>query len=287
MSVPALTLQDIDSDLRRLRLGRDCLAGVWRCIKEEGRASSALTAILNEEGWIAQRVVHVAQQVMGEDSGRVTQLSEAVKVLGASDVARIVFLSVMHRTFGGPEIAYGWSESDHWSHALFTGCAAEQIAAQLGYSPGLAFAAGISHGIGRYFIGWHCGRWGVRLENPGPVSSAQLREEATRFGMNQCDVGSVVLSRLGFGESLQMAVRWFCYPQFAGELAGDAERLQAAIELALIIRTQAGGSRNPWESLNGPQRHILELSLPRVRRFRTALDTQRPSVTRPPLLVPA
>jgi hypothetical protein len=263
MSFPPLTSLDIEADLRRLGLARGAWSPLALACSAQGGSLKPLVDLLDEDERLAEWVVTAASLAKGSPA---IDLAEAVLQLGFEEVCRMVLLAHRQRYFADPHTVHGSTARQHLKQAVIAASLHEQIALALGHPARRAFAAGLMHGIGRSFVGWHCGRWGIRLNHTGEWSHRQVREETMRFEMNQCDAASEALGRLGFGEEITLPVRWWGHPQFAGPWSGDAERLQASVELALLqsdaVDRESGAHA---ENLTEPQRVILERALPRAR----------------------
>ena len=269
--VPPIQPSDVDVCLFRLGLSQGCLHGLWQVLESEGVDLTLLQTFIEQNRWLEERLLRVASQLPHLGKQGPDTLEEFYETLPAGDIPRLVLAAYLQQVFAGSEGDYGWSESEHWSHAVFVACVNEEIARRAGVPEAVAFAVGLTHGIGRYLVAWHLQQWGSHVGNKGAINAEQLKEEATRFGMNQCDIGALILERLGFPEQVCIPVKWFRFPQLAPGHRAACERLEQAIELVLKVRSQAPTGGSHGAELEVGQRHVLARALSQVRLIELAL----------------
>lgn len=211
--------------LPRCLAGED-LPGLARSLAGQPSLASALARLAGRDG----AVDATALAALGPQA--VHQLTLALGLLSA------------YRR--GPCSAFDYPR--HWSHALATACAAQQLAATGGPDGASAtelFCAGLLAGCGRLALATGRPRSYARLLRAfDPAlrnSSLLLASERARYGYHHLRLGAAMLRRWHAGPLLAHAVRYLEEPERGQTRATRrmAWQLQLAARMALVCATPA------------------------------------------------
>jgi HD-like signal output (HDOD) protein len=172
---------------------------------------------LAQDQALATRVLRLANSAYYGLSRRVSDIHEAVLVLGMRSVRNLAVVASSYRWMSKPFEAYGLGSMQLWKHASGTAVAAHTVASRAGAKDAdIVFTAGLIHNVGMSVLS-------SRIEGIGPVllqaaesGRAPFREvESGHFGFDHAAVGSYLAEQWNLPDSLVAAIRYHHSPEDA------------------------------------------------------------------------
>jgi putative nucleotidyltransferase with HDIG domain len=165
-------------------------------------------------------------------AGSVSNLDEAVTLLGFNAIYRLVAMSISEELLGASQAGYGIGSGELWEHSVTTAVAARVIVRKVGGEENVVFTAALLHDIGKLVLGSFLE--GCRqsvLSQTGSSGLSFLEAEKTVLGVDHAEIGGRVLEEWKFPENLVSAVRHHHDPA----QARPHEQLAAYVHLGDLI----------------------------------------------------
>lgn len=160
------------------------LPALLSAVSDERGSAADLAAVVATDAGLASRVMAVANSAQYALSRTVSDLDQAVVLIGGSMVQTLAIASAA-MLLDGEE-----SMRPRREHALDVACVARRLAPLVGARPSDAFAAGLLHDVGELLLSQaHASDYGQIIL--GDLSHAeQLAAEKARFGMDHALLGA-------------------------------------------------------------------------------------------------
>lgn len=176
--------------------------------EDERSATMDLAAVISSDQALTAKLLRLSNSAYYGYARRISNVREAVILLGMRTVRSVAISSAIIETFKLPEIE-GFSQDLFWAHSVTVGLVAEAIARETKAArPEDAFTAGVLHDIGKLAM-MLCEpqlfRQTVDLLNSSTISWPEA--EARVFGVGHHLVGARLAQRWKFPESLVDAIR--------------------------------------------------------------------------------
>lgn len=205
----------------------------------ESSVQDLIQAILPDQS-MCVAILKIANSALYGRSEKVSSLEKAIMVLGFNEVQNIVLGKSVVTAFGTICKKNKPVIDQFWDHSFTCGLAAKTIAEHLGLSsPGQFFVGGLIHDIGKL---------AMLLTFPdqylpsswlaGFSSEEKLLEERQTFTISHDEVGSHLLKRWHFPESLLSAIEYHHAPDDAPKHKGFPLLIQLADILAFLCCNQ-------------------------------------------------
>jgi putative nucleotidyltransferase with HDIG domain len=226
----------------------------------------AVALRIEKDAGLAAQVLRVVNSALFGLSSKVTSISRAVTILGYKTTQRIVSVAALLNKMGreDPEIEYDLQT--HWSHSLWIGHGAAQVArlTQAGH-PDDFFSAGLLHDIGK-LIEYQYLKPMMKQILLAVGQGAALEEIEQRvLGANHAAIGAYVCQQWGFPEALVASVRdHLRLPEVFERGDRSKEALSVAAMCAISKGEEAASAWAPLLKLS--QDSVLEASREGQRR---------------------
>ncbi len=190
-----------------------------------------LTRVLSGDPALTAKVLRLSNSPFYGRARTVGSLNEAVMILGFHTIRSLVVASSTYSLFRkGKSEKHG---ETLWAHSLGTGLAARIVAKHVRH-PNVeeAFIVGLLHDIGKLILLQKMPseyKDVISTVETTPVGFAEA--ERTALGFDHCQLGSIVLSRWNFPESLCDAVA--CHHQL--ESSESAANVQAPLAFVVAL----------------------------------------------------
>jgi len=200
----------------------------------ESSANDLVKAILPDQT-MCVAILKTANSALYGRPKKVSSLEVAVTVLGFNEIQNIVLAKAALTAFKPLFEANKRELALFWDHAFTCGLAAKIISEHINVSSGQFFIAGLLHDIGKlamflaYGEKYDTSRWLTELSD---VST--LEEEKQTFSITHDIVGSRLLKRWQFPDSLVAALRYHHSPHTASELQSYPLIIQLADFLSFM-----------------------------------------------------
>lgn len=211
----------------------------------ECSANTLVKAILPDQA-MCVAILKIANSVLYGRPKRVSSLETAVIVLGFNEIQSIVLGKAAITTFNHLFKDHRQALQHFWDHSFTCGLAARIIAESLNLRSGQFFMAGLLHDIGKLAMllafkqKYQTTRW-----MDGPSTGERLEEEEQTFSITHGAVGSRLLSRWQFPDSLVTALRYHHHPGKASQSRG----YPLIVQVADFLAHQSNAPEPPSEAL--------------------------------------
>jgi len=214
MSTASLSIEEIvakTSDLPTMPAA--ALAVMREAESSTGTASTVARHIAQDQA-LAARVLRLSNSAYYGLSGEVTDLQEAVIVLGMRSVRNLAMVAATYPWMSRPLKGYCLGPKEMWTHSFGVAIAAQHIARRSRITdPDIAFTAGLLHNLGKVALS-------IWLENKIPVLISIANQEGITFdaverkvlGYDHAEVGEFLGKRWNLPKPLLAAIRYHHSP---------------------------------------------------------------------------
>jgi HD-like signal output (HDOD) protein len=197
-------------------------------------ANDLVKAILPDQA-MCIAILKIANSVLYGRPKKVSSLETAVVVLGFNEVQNIVLAKAAVRAFQPIFKTHKEDLNAFWEHSFICGLAARVVGEYINLPSGQFFVSGLLHDIGKLAMLLAFGkRYDTDKWLLGISTAKQLEEEHQIFAITHDVVGSRLLQRWQFPDTLIAAVQHHHAPGAAQKLQGFPLVLQLADFLAHI-----------------------------------------------------
>jgi putative nucleotidyltransferase with HDIG domain len=210
---------------------------IMRLIEEEDYDIRTLAAELRKDQVLSARTLQLANSVMFSARQRIDSIDQALMHLGVNLVVKFIIAAAVESFFAQAGSGYSLCKGGLYHHAVGAAVIAEKLARLTGTAkPGLAYAAGLLHDIGKVVLDQFVG-------GAYPLFYRQLIEEKTSdftqveqalFGTTHAAVGFRLAERWSFPDALAEAIRCHHEP----EQGSRHRELDSVIFLANLIMSR-------------------------------------------------
>ncbi|MCP5228660.1 HDOD domain-containing protein [Accumulibacter sp.] len=181
----------------------------------------AVEQVIVNDPAISAKILRVANSAFFGFSRRVGTISEAVRVLGFTNVQGMIFSVGAFDAFRTERL----NLTDFWKHSIATATAARFLSPQVHCSADEAFMAGILHDIGKLIFAIQEESYHQVLElSHGETPMGSLEAEQTLFEFTHPEVGEMIAERWDLPARYVAAIAHHHHPAAAGD-----ERLFCAL----------------------------------------------------------
>jgi putative nucleotidyltransferase with HDIG domain len=214
---------------------------IMRLMDEEEYDIRILAAELRKDQVLSARTLQLANSVMFSTRHRIESIDHALMHLGVNLVMKFVIAAAVDGFFSQSGMGYSLCKGGLYHHAVGVAVIAEKLARLTGAAkPGLAYAAGLLHDIGKVvldqFVGAAYPLFYRKLIEEQTADFTQA--EQTLFNTTHPAVGFELAQRWSFPDSLAEAIRCHHEPEEGSRYRG----LDGLVFLAnlLMSRFRAG-----------------------------------------------
>jgi putative nucleotidyltransferase with HDIG domain len=189
---------------------------IMRLMDEEEYDIRILAAELRKDQVLSARTLQLANSVMFSSRHRIESIDHALMHLGVNLVMKFVIAAAVDGFFSQSGMGYSLCKGGLYHHAVGAAVVADKLARLTGAAkPGLAYAAGLLHDIGKVVLDQFVGA-------AYPLFYRQLIEERTAdftqaeqalFGTTHPAVGFQLAQRWSFPDTLAEAIRCHHEPE--------------------------------------------------------------------------
>lgn len=210
---------------------------------------------------------------------RISNIHEAIALLGFSTVTDMVLAASVFRQFSGKRS--GFDRGKLWQHAMAVGMASDRLGKTLGASNnnGL-YSAGLLHDIGKVALDWlEPDAYGEMAQHAVDESLSTLVSERVRFITDHCEVGSLLAARWNLPPVVVESIRLHHAPEESVEYPKAAWIVSWADALSYEAGLGAPGNGAPPPlqlsngELPGPDAKLQEEVVEELRTASELIDT--------------
>lgn len=254
------------AQVEKLGASAAVLSKALRLLRDPRSTATSLVEVIQADPAMTADLISLGNSAYYGVTSRISNLNDAVNLLGYDEVYRMVGFNTSKQIFAQPLTAYSLTAEEDWS--LSVGCALlmQELAPIVGIAADESYTTGLLHRVGRRAIDFALQE--VRLVGSFQTSPLPLIERENAFvGMSYSDVGGMLLERWRFPDHVVEAVRL----QHCTVRPGESALLTA---LRLAVATLGGGAFAN-ESEQVAARENLKGSLASIGRTWADLDSMR------------
>lgn len=224
-------------------------------ISKKDVSIAEIERILRHDPGLAVNVLRLANSAFFGIPTKVTNLRQAVMLLGVKRFAKIAVGASMNKTMDTAVEGYGLSPGELWLHSIAVSTTAEALAKNRKLAEANDFfTPALLHDLGKLVLGKF-----VKAEQPKidslvadgvPIVIAE-REVLTT---DHAEIGALILSKWSFPDDLINAVLWHHYP----DGSEDSNLYPEIVYLANLLCHSKGGGESEEEALNMPYPSVLD-----------------------------
>lgn len=179
--------------------------------------------IIEKDPSMSAKVLQVANSAAASSSRRISNITEAVGMLGVENIRSFILMAGIFETADQSQMPRGFSLEKLWEHGMKVGEFAKRITALETEDKRLvddAYTAGLLHDIGLLILATKMPEpfaETLRLtEDPG---MSLLKAEKQVFGATHAEIGGFLLDLWGLPEAIVEAISYHLYPSATPEKA--------------------------------------------------------------------
>jgi len=210
-------------------------------MKDPDKGTEEIMSVISTDPSIVAGVLKLANSSLYAPPNPVTDLNEAVSLLGIKEIYRIVSNVTSSSLLDGELTSLEIGKGGLWTHSLAVAIVMETIAENESDLQGLPYTLELLHDIGKLVLHHAYGECYNRVFQGVETENLSLNQaETALFGFDHALVGGEMLKEWGFPEEIYTPVRYQYTPEKAGPLRKMSDALQIANWAAGVIGCNDG-----------------------------------------------
>ncbi|MBK1879254.1 HDOD domain-containing protein [Pelagicoccus mobilis] len=225
-----MTVEDLIQKTDTLPPAPEVLPKLVKIMKDPDTDSNDIVQLISTDAAIMAGVLKLSNSGAYSPPSPVTDLNDAVAMLGIKEVYRIVNLVSSGDYLDGALPSMDIGKGSLWAHSLAVALIMDQIANDVCDMDGLPYTLGLLHDIGKLGLHLGCGEQYVDIFKKVETERLSLdKAENETLGFDHALAGSKMLEEWSFPEEVYMPIRYQYNPQEAPE---EHRQLAGALHLA-------------------------------------------------------
>ncbi len=265
-----MTVEELIQNTDTLPPAPEVLPKLVKIMKDPDTDASDIVQLISTDAAIMAGVLKLSNSGAYSPPSPVTDLQDAVAMLGIKEVYRIVNLVSSGDYLDGALPSMEIGKGSLWAHSLAVALIMDQIAKDLTDMEGLPYTLGLLHDIGKLGMHLGCGEQYVNIFKKVETERLSLdKAEIQTLGFDHALAGSKMLEQWSFPEEVYIPIRYQYNPIEAPE---EHRQLAGALHVAnwgaAVIGANDG--RDCWalDMIEGAfdiEQHALELAILNAR----------------------
>ncbi len=210
---------------------------------------------------------------------RISNIHEAIALLGFSTVTDMVLAASVFRQFSGRRS--GFDRGKLWQHAMAVGMASDRLGKSMGVKGnGGFYSAGLLHDIGKVALDWlEPDEYADMAKRAVDEGQSTYEAERVQFDTDHCEVGSILAARWNLPSTVVEAIRLHHTPQESVEYPKAAWIVSWADSLSYEAGLGAPGNGSApallasGADVPGPNAQLQEEVIEELRTAAELIDT--------------
>ena len=249
------------------------VTGLLSSMDSEDVDVHAIAKQLSCDQALAAKTLRLANSSFYGMQHQVSNMNEAIVILGLRNVRTLITASLITRSFAGKKVE-GFDFLVFWSHSIAVAVCARELANDSRFNPDTAFIAGLLHDLGRLvLVTGHTELYRTILAYKVLHQCEDIEAETAILGTDHCVIGQALAAHWKFPEEMQLAVLQH-HPK-DGEVLNQ---LSAIVHIASVFAIALDMSKAQdaivpkvstaaWEQLNLNQDACLQIFTKIERQF--------------------
>lgn len=240
-----MNLSDLVKNTKALPAAPEILPKLIEMMQNSDTDAGDVVILIATDPSIVTGVLKLANSSLYAPPNPVTDLSEAVSLLGIREIYRIVSAVTSNSFLDGELSSMDIQKGGLWIHSLAVAHIMEIIAEASSPLDGLPYTLGLLHDIGKLALHHACGEAYTDIFKEIETENVSInRAETRRLGFDHAQAGSQMLEEWNFPKEVFLPIRYQYSPYEAGEFKELAGALQVANWAAGVIGCNDG--RDTW-----------------------------------------
>lgn len=240
-----MNLSDLVKNTQALPAAPEILPKLITMMRNSDTDAGDVVSLIATDPSIVSGVLKLANSSLYTPPNPVTELGEAVSMLGIREIYRIVSAVTSNSFLDGELSSMDIQKGGLWIHSLAVAHVMELIAEEHSPLDGLPYTLGLLHDIGKLALHHACGEVYADIFNQIETEKVSInRAESTKLGFDHAQAGAQMLEEWDFPEEVFIPIRYQYEPNKAGEFKALAGALQVANWAAGVIGCNDG--RDTW-----------------------------------------
>lgn len=240
-----MTLSELIQKTEALPAAPEILPKLITMMKDSDTDSSEVVSLISTDPSIVSGVLKLANSSLYAPSNPITDVADAVALLGIREVYRIVSSVTSNSFLDGELSSMEIQKGGLWTHSLAVATIMEIIAEDRSELEGLPYTLGLLHDIGKLALHHACGEVYTEIFKEVEREKVSVNTAETRvLGFDHAQVGAHMLEEWNFPREVFLPIRYQYAPQDAEEYKELAGALQVANWAAGVIGCNDG--RDTW-----------------------------------------
>jgi putative nucleotidyltransferase with HDIG domain len=254
-----MTFSELVNNLEALPPAPEILPRLVRIMKDPDTDANDIVSLIQTDPSIVAGVLRVSNSGLYAPPSPVTDLGDAVTMLGIKEIYRIVNLVTSGKFLEGELTSMDIQKGGLWKHSLAVALFMEIIASDCTQYEGLPYTLGLLHDIGKLALHHRCGPSYVDVFRKVETERVALNiAEADTLGFDHAEAGAKMLENWGFPKEVYIPIRYQYDPSQAGAYRELAGALQVANWASSVIGCNDG--RDSWALEMNPDVFQIEES---------------------------
>ena len=177
-------------------------------VARESSSAKDIEKVIQKEQVLAARILKLSNSAYFGLSRQVSDISQAVTVLGTRRLHDLVMASFVFSQLSSPP-SKSLDYVHLWEHALATACATESVAEHFRLERDKAFMAGLLHDIGKLVLSIYFPReYDETLRASVRDRAPLVRVEEERLGITHAEVGYMLLAKWKLPEAYAYSTKY-------------------------------------------------------------------------------
>ncbi|MDQ8186448.1 HDOD domain-containing protein [Pelagicoccus sp. SDUM812002] len=225
-----MTVEELIKNTDTLPPAPEVLPKLVKIMKDPDTDASDIVQLISTDAAIMAGVLKLTNSGAYSPASPVTDLQDAVAMLGIKEVYRIVNLVSSGDYLDGALPSMDIGKGSLWAHSLAVALIMDQIAKEATDMEGLPYTLGLLHDIGKLGMHLGCGEQYVNIFKKVETERLSLdKAESQTLGFDHALAGSKMLEEWSFPEEVYIPIRYQYNPTEAPE---EHRKLAGALHVA-------------------------------------------------------
>jgi len=224
-------------------------------IQEKDVSAQEIEKILRHDPGLAANVLRLANSAYFGIPSKVSNLKQAIVLLGVKRFAQIAVGACVSQTMGTAVEGYGLSPGQLWLHSIAAATFAEALAKNRKLAEAVDFfVPALLHDLGKLVMGEFVKAERRKIKDLVDKGVPFIIAEKEILGTDHAEIAALILSNWHFPADLIDAVRWHHYP----EGTNNSNLLPEIVYLANLLCQFNGGGDSTAGRNSAPFSAVLE-----------------------------
>ncbi len=240
-----MTLDELILNTKALPAAPEVLPKLVKIMQDPDSDASEIVKLISTDPAIMIGVLKLCNSGAYSPPSPVTDLHDAVSMLGIKEVYRIVNLVTSGEFLDGALSSMDIKKGGLWEHSLAVALMMEQICGDICDLEGLPYTLGLLHDIGKLLVHHGCGERYVDVYKLIETERMSIpTAEFKTLGFDHAIAGSEILKSWNFPKEVYIPIRYQYSPKDAPEFKELTGALQISNWAASVIGCNDG--RDTW-----------------------------------------